>query len=187
MADPLLTPEELAFLAAYRLDRQDVHDGSLESRRRAIEAARAANQPLYLGTPCAKGGHRLRTRAGHCAQCDPKKLAYLERHRLSGYVYIAESKAAQLRKVGVTDNIDRRSKQIRTVQYGGAGDWEIAYSMWIERAGEVESRALQTLSAYRVARNYIKDGEDQEARELVTAPFSIVLEAVKEAMGSAER
>ena len=36
-------------------------------------------------------GHRLRSRAGHCFQCDTARIAFVKRHHDTAYIYIAGS------------------------------------------------------------------------------------------------
>jgi hypothetical protein len=48
--------------------------------------------------PCAAKGHTLRTRAGHCIQCNTANLSYLKRMNESADVYVAWSKGSKLVK-----------------------------------------------------------------------------------------
>jgi len=57
--------------------------------KRSFSAARAGREE-----------HRLRTRAGHCVQCDIKKLAFLRRHTKPAFVYIAGSLSGRVLKIG---------------------------------------------------------------------------------------
>jgi len=84
-----LTQDEQRFLARYGLTANDVYDGRGVHNKIRRRLAKEVGKAVILKTPCAKAGHRLATRAGHCVQCDPKKLAFQQRHSESGYVYIA--------------------------------------------------------------------------------------------------
>lgn len=87
-------PDELEFLKRHGVKLEEVHDGQRQSQARRRTEAERLGKTLVLGPPCQAANHRLRTRAGHCVQCDPKKLAYQTRHTAPGYVYIAGSKLA---------------------------------------------------------------------------------------------
>src|SRR5262245_57142914 len=110
----MLAQGELLFLARYHLSEDDVFDGRGYSQAGARAVAKAAGKILVLGSPCRAYGHRLRTRPGHCAQCDPKKIAYQQRFVEPGYVYIAGSLDGRMMKIGSCVNVPQRENQIRT-------------------------------------------------------------------------
>lgn len=181
-----LTADELAFLKKYNLSPNDVYDGRNQSQvRRKMEAERLG-KILVLGSPCSKAGHRLRMRAGHCFQCDPKKLAFQKRHSEPGYVYIAGSLSGRLIKIGTTEfNLRQRHLKLRWESYGGLSDWELLFWAKVNEGGRVEQSALTNLEGYRVMKKYTKDGMSQVAVELLQCRFSSAIEAVSNAMGGA--
>src|SRR5258708_37936874 len=109
--EDILTDAEKRFLGWYGLGADDVYDargmrGWLWKKR-----IREENKTVALGTPCGNGGHRLRTRSGHCVQCDPKKLAFQARHSAEQYVYIAGSGCQKLIKGGACEARPQRERQ----------------------------------------------------------------------------
>ena len=86
-----LTDDEIWFLRLRGFSPEDVYDGRYEFKEDREMAAKNAGKTLVLGPRCRAAGHRLRTRSGHCVQCDPKKIAFQERYNSPGYVYIAGS------------------------------------------------------------------------------------------------
>lgn len=174
----MLTHEEAAFLAKHGYSANDVYDGRGQRQADRMNAASAAEKRIVLGNPCEKAGHRLRTRSGHCCQCDPKKLAYQDRHRAHQYVYIAGSKAGNLLKIGTASDIERRKYTLVNAVYGGFKDWEMIFYMKIREAGKVEGEAQRSLSQYQVIRTYMKDGKHQEAKELLQTSFANALNAI---------
>ncbi len=66
----MLTQDEIFFLSRYNLSPDDVFDGRHYSQAGARQMAKELGKTLVLGSPCNAAGHRLRTRPGHCAQCD---------------------------------------------------------------------------------------------------------------------
>ncbi|WP_421405095.1 hypothetical protein [Agrobacterium fabrum] len=115
----MLTQDELEFLRTQGLSATDVYDGRGQSSAAWKAGVRSAGKTVVLGSPCSSKGHRLRTRSGHCAQCDTAKLSYQKRHNTEGYIYIAGSKAARLLKVGTCVDIEQRRRNLRNQMYGG--------------------------------------------------------------------
>ncbi len=111
--DELLTDGEKRFLRWHGLSVDDVFDARGMSGDVWKQLIREEGKTIALGTACGRGGHRLRTRAGHCVQCDPKKLAFQARHSADQYVYIAGSLSTQLIKIGTCMNIPQRERQLR--------------------------------------------------------------------------
>ncbi|MDX0442480.1 hypothetical protein GOD94_27740 [Sinorhizobium medicae] len=65
----MLTKSELLFLKTRGLDTNDVFDAKGRSIKDVRNEAKDLGKMLVLGVPCGSGGHRLRTRHGHCVQC----------------------------------------------------------------------------------------------------------------------
>jgi len=184
----MLTESELFFLAQYGLSKEDVFDGRRHSQAGARAAAKAAGKILVLGSPCQAYGHRLRTRPGHCAQCDPKKIAYQQRYVEPGYIYIAGSLAGRVMKIGSCVDVPQREHQLRVEAYGGQRDWVIIFhTPRTANAARVEHNARAKLAYYRVSRPYYKDGFQQHAGELLRCSFSDALRALTEVAGEMPR
>ena len=107
MAD--LTRDQIDFLYSQEIPLSHVFDAT---GMRKVDYAKVMKDAgfsfAYGTTPCAKGGHSLRTRQGHCIQCSTSVISYQTRYRAPGYVYIAGSPGARLLKIGTTDELDRR-------------------------------------------------------------------------------
>lgn len=124
------TEDELRFLHWHGLDEDDVYDGRHQSKEDRHEGAKNAGKFLVLSSVrCRAAGHRIRTRAGHCFQCDPLKLVYQIRHSTSGYVYIAGTLAGRLIKIGTAKDIPQRERQLRAEGYAGFSDWVVLFSV----------------------------------------------------------
>lgn len=89
----MLTREEMLFLQSQGMSPGDVFDTKGRPPKAVKDEAKSAGKRLLLGAPCQAKGHRLRTRAGHCVQCDPSKIAYQRRTEVPGDVYLAVSKS----------------------------------------------------------------------------------------------
>jgi T5orf172 domain len=65
----------------------EVYDGRGEGKRWREYQAREAGKVLILtSVRCKAMGHRIRTRAGNCAQCNPASIGFTERETANGYV-----------------------------------------------------------------------------------------------------
>lgn len=168
----MLTKDEIEFLRTQGLTAADVYDGRSQTSAGWKAGVRAAGKTVVLGTPCTTKGHRLRTRSGHCAQCDTAKLGYQKRHNSVGYIYIAGSRKAKLLKIGTCVDIDQRLRNLNNQGYGGISDWAMLFTARVEAGGKTESDILARLSKYKITRMYIKDGKQQEAAEMLTMGFT---------------
>ena len=170
--EELLTGSELAFLSRHGYGPDDIFDARGMAQAGWKRKAKQAGKSLALGNGCTNGGHRLKTRAGHCAQCDPRRLAFLERHSSVGWLYIAGSSDKQLIKIGTCTNRNQRCDRLCSTGYGGASDWKMLYWVWVAGAGALETSTLAKLYRYRVSHEYMKDGAIQSSYEMNTRPFA---------------
>ena len=178
------TDEELRFLRWHGLDQEDVFDGRYQSKEDRHEGAKSEGKFLVLSSvPCRAAGHRIRTRAGHCFQCDPLKLVYQIRHSKSGFVYVAGSLSGRVIKIGTAKHIGQREGQLRAERYAGFADWIVLFSIQVGEAGRVEHDASARVPGRRVFNSYFKNGVEQTAIEVLECPFSAAVEAIKESLG----
>lgn len=178
-----LSESQLAFLNSHNVPLSLVFDAS---GMRTADYKRVMGEEgkcFAIGvTPCARGGHRLRTRAGHCAQCDPAKIAYMLRHVSPGYVYIAGSVVGQLLKVGATESIGGRRVSIRG--YADLFDWQILAHAHCAGAGKIEGHIQTRLARFHVHRDYRKGPRRQTCYELFRCNFSRALDVLRSATGA---
>src|SRR5215212_3101491 len=104
----VLRESERSFLVRIDYRPDDVFDARGMSQWLWKRRAKEAGKDIVLGSPCRKSGHRLRTRAGHCVQCDPKKLAWVLRETACGQVYVAGSLEGRLIKIGCCFDWEQR-------------------------------------------------------------------------------
>src|SRR3954467_15069268 len=129
----LFSDEEIGFLARHGYSVEEVYDGRHQSKdERAASAKREGKHLVLAGVigrgDCRRKGHRLRTRAGHCIQCNPINIAYQRREDTPGYVYIAGSLSGRVIKIGTTGDLNQRENQMRGEGYGGSKDWIVLFS-----------------------------------------------------------
>lgn len=182
--EDVLTEDELRFLQRHGYAPKDVFDARPWSQAYWMEQIKTEGKWIALGSPCRKVGHRLRSRKGHCVQCDPKKLAFVERHNAEQWVYIARSSSAGLIKIGTCNDTSQRERQLGAERYGGAWDWRIVFQRWTKNAGLVEGRAQRVLQRYAVHRPYVKDGTPQTAIELLKCSTEVAEEVLDRLLNS---
>lgn len=175
--------QELRFLAEHGLTASDIFDGrgmSVADRKR--EAKKLGKDFLVGNNSCGEYGHRLRTRAGHCIQCNTSRITYQTRHTKSGYVYIAGSIRQKLIKVGGTESTDDRERTLNNDQYARACDWEMLYSVWVDEYGDTEDKIRKLLAPYQIWVSYTKEGKEQESNETFRCSFTVAKNALDEVM-----
>lgn len=126
----------------------------------------------YGVTPCAKKNHTLRNKSGNCLQCYPASIGYENNHNRGGYIYIAQSKAGKIIKIGTTENILVRTKTLNEQKYGSQLDWIIPVSREVKKnCGQIEKAMHAKLKEFYVIGRYLKDGTTQSTYELFKYPI----------------
>jgi T5orf172 domain len=179
--ESVLTDTEKGFLTSQGLGADDVMDIRGIPQRLWFHQIEEEGKTVALGSRCKAAGHRLRSRRGHCVQCDTSKLGYQAPHAEERYVYIAGSRSARLIKIGNCRDTAQRERQVRSERYGGVGDWDFVYSVRVKRAGAVEDAARARLSRYRATGEYWKNNELQTGTELLRCSYSQAEAALIEA------
>jgi hypothetical protein len=179
----IFTEEEISFLRSQSISVTDVYDGRRQSKSEREVFAKRERKLFVLAGPCRSGGHRLRTRAGHCIQCDTRKIAYIRRHELPGFIYIAGSKRGRVVKIGTAVDIEQRERNLNHHMYGGLNDWRIIFWVEVESgSGRIEKSALAKVAEFAVNKAYQKDGATQIAAEILRCSYSTAFSAVKLAL-----
>jgi hypothetical protein len=138
----------------------------------------------YGVAPCARGGHTLRTRHGHCVQCDSKHIAYILRHSQPGHVYLAHSPSTGLFKVGASVDPDVRKTNLNVNQYGGASDWVIQVSKFTNNYAKYEHLVHEKLDTYRAQGKYYDRGGWIDCAELYRCSLAVAQTAFRSVMGN---
>jgi hypothetical protein len=178
------TNDELTFLARHNFTPEEVHDGRREGKQTRESNAKNADKVLILtSTPCRAMRHRIRTRAGHCAQCNPASIAFTRKETLDGYVYIAGSLNGRLIKIGETIDVEQRARQLKADAYGGFSDWQILITARVKNRGRTEREISLRIPGKRVFNSYIKDGYERTAIEMIQCSFGNALGPFAEVVG----
>lgn len=168
----MLTAAELSFLEAKKIPLERTFDAT-GLPKPAYQAQMRANDlwVAYGTTPCRRYGHRLRTRAGHCLQCNPMNLSFQKRHNAAGMVYVAYSGAVRLVKIGVGESAHRRVALLNEEQYAGASDWSLRHVEHVQAMGSLESELHALLRFWRKPARYRKEGKWITSREVFRVPL----------------
>ena len=174
-----LTPKQLYFLKKHNVDLKYVFNANGMSKSEYRQIMKELNKYVAFNViACRKSGHTLRTRTGHCIQCDTARLAFMKRHVSEGIIYIAGSKEGEIMKVGYSKAVEVRQESLNRTQYAGYKDWVILFAIVSEDAGKIESMANMTLSKYAYKLDYYHNGEWQDSSETYTCTFAKAKESV---------
>ncbi len=113
----------------------------------------------------------MRTRSGHCPQCNTAYLRFSQRSNEGGFVYIAISQRGKLCKVGFTHAIEVREESLNRTYYANFDDWVIRFAIKSECAGKIEELVKMRLYPYSYQLEYFHDGKMQIATELLNCDF----------------
>lgn len=176
----ILTKTQLAFVAKMDLSVHDLFDASgLKASEWKLQMKELGKLVAFGVTPCIASGHTLRTRAGHCVQCNPAVLAYSRRHSENGDVYVAWSKKGRIAKIGCAKDANLRILSLIETCYRGQNDWNLELIYECTEAGLIESKVQKLLKEYELrGLKYLRDGRLQECSEL----FSCSLNKAKSAL-----
>ena len=180
MAD--LTSDQIRFLKEQNILPKYVFDaqGFSQSEYRVI--MKELNKLIaYNVTPCRQEGHTLRTRTGHCCQCDTAKIEFLRRNDSSGIVYIAGSLIGQVIKIGFSKAVEVRAESLNRTKYAYFNDWKILYALKSMDAGRIETKSNSLLHDYAYLLDYEHDGHWQDSYETYHCSYSKAKEFVEKA------
>lgn len=161
-----LSEQEITFLRSQRIRPDEVFDGRGMSNPTWKARAKEGQFDFVLAGRCKNGGHRLKTRAGHCIQCRTSSIAFVRRENAEANVYLAAANNRAVIKIGYASRINDREETLRQQGYGGHWDWEILCWVRTQNAGQVERDISHLFSSHRISGSYIKGYEAQEAIEM---------------------
>jgi hypothetical protein len=174
----MLTKDQIDFLLSQKIHTSRLFDASGMKTAQYKKAMKELGKSFAYGvSACRAEGHTLRTRAGHCIQCDTSKIAFQRRNDDEGFVYIAGSFTLKLIKIGMTNSTTDRLLSINAYGYGGTDDWELLAYLKTKNAGNVEFGTHNLLKQYSCPIQYNKGGKIVNCLEL----FSCGINTAKKA------
>ncbi len=175
-----LTVEQRAFLVSQGLSEKDLFNAQGMTQSEYYPIMKKQNKLIAYNTPPCKNGHTLRTRSGHCPQCNTAYLRFSQRSNEKGYVYVAASLKGKITKVGFTSAIPTRAESLNRTNYANLDDWQILFAVQSDNAGKIEEAVKSTLYQYADTLDYSHDGKLQSASELLRCNYLKVKETIIE-------
>jgi len=176
-----LSKNQIEFLARNNITFGEVFDATGLRKNEYRKVMKILDKNFAFGVaPCRKYGHTLRTRAGHCIQCDTSKIAYQRRWMDELFIYVAESKTINMIKIGVCSEINGRERNLRGQNYGGTSDWKIIHAKLTKNGGKVEARVHILLKEYFEPTYHIKNQKRIECMETFSCSAQIGINAISE-------
>lgn len=176
--DELLELGEIDFLAHHGISLSRVFDAHGLPRKIYQELMREEDALIACRTNACREGHTLKTRSGHCPQCRPAAIGFLQREERSGFVYVAHSHSLGLCKVGFAVDSESRERSLNVSGYAGANDWLVADDRSTGAGGVDERRVHQALRAHKADAFYVRDGVLVRASETYTCDLDVALDAL---------
>jgi hypothetical protein len=182
-----LTAEEIEFLVSQDIAVTQVFDAS-SCKNTMDRESQMTDLDMWFyfgGTTCRKAGHRLRSKASHCIQCDTSKIAFTKRYFSAGHIYLAYSRDKVLAKIGFTKNDPSiREGTLCRDRYANAVDWSIERSAFLPKnAGRTEFEIHSRLRRYCSPTLFERfPGQLVEAREIFSCSLEVALQAFDESL-----
>lgn len=172
-----LTSEQIFFLKSQHISPSLVFDASGYSKAARTSIMEEQEKLFYFGDAlCKLAGHSLRTKSGHCIQCDTSKIAFQLRSSATGYVYLAYSPSTNNIKVGYSKyHPQERAGLLRNEAYGKIKDWDVKKLTKFEKdAGRIEFAIHAKLEPYLKSISYTRgNGEIVECREIFSCNLDV--------------
>jgi hypothetical protein len=177
-----LTTEQLGFLKEQNIHLKYVFNAEGLSKSEYRLIMKELNKFIaYNVSPCQQERHTMRTRSGHCCQCNTASIGFQKRNDSAGIVYIAGSKFGELIKIGFTKAVQIRAKSLNQSNYAGYNDWEILFAIKSENAGRIETKANSLLRRYAFSNEYEHDNHWQDSHETYRCSYSKAKEFIERA------
>jgi hypothetical protein len=180
-----LTQEQLSFLEDHGIRFSSLFDASGMGRAAYQKAMEKDDRYFAFGVSrCKRGHHSIRTRAGHCIQCNHAAIAIVFREDVAACVYIAASPGAGLIKVGLTSDLDARRRNLNVERWSNHSDWQMLAFASCPHAGRVERSVHNQLSRWASSCEYSQAGRRHRSYEVFKCNFADARDAMLSAIPS---
>jgi hypothetical protein len=175
-----LTQEQKEFLDDHGISLGSVFDARGMTRQVYHDEMKALGKVVAIGvTPCAREGHSIRSRHGHCIVCNPATLVFQERWDQDAFVYVAGSLSLRVVKIGFASDVENRITSLRVLGYAGADDWMALYWVETKHAGHHEYKAQQLLKIFAAPTKYVRDDREVDCLETFACDATHAIDAVR--------
>lgn len=174
-----LSQEQINFLNEQKINLKYVFNADGLKKNEYRKIMKDLNKFIAFNvSACKAKGHTLRTRSGHCCQCDTSKIEFQKRADSNGVAYLAASLQGEIIKIGFTKAVEIRSESLNRTKYANLSDWEILFAIESEFAGRIENLVNSKLSKYFFSINYDHDNHSQESYETFHCSYSKAKELI---------
>jgi hypothetical protein len=176
-----LTKKQTDFLNEHKVHPKFVFNANGMSKSDYRPIMKELNKYIAFNvTPCKKSGHTLRTRSGHCCQCNTAHMEFQKRNDSAGITYIAGTLTGNVIKIGFSKAVEVRSESLNRTNYAGFKDWKILFGLESKNAGRIETKANTLLNDYAFSLDYEHDGHWQDSHETFHCSYSKAKEFVNQ-------
>lgn len=173
-----LTTEQIEFLVAQNVPISRTFNAKgLTKKDYSLIMAEEDLLIAFNVTPCKAMQHTLRTRHGHCAQCNTQALAFIARYTNDGQVYLLHSKTKNLSKIGTCKDVVERLRTLNSHGYGNTKDWELVKLISVDNAARVELNIGDRLHQYRNEITYQRTGKLIKCQEIYNCDLDVAIKA----------
>jgi hypothetical protein len=174
-----MTESQKRFIESQRIPESSLFDASgMRRRRYQFEMEKQEKLFAYGVKQCIRGHETIRTRKGHCIQCDTARIAFMMRAYQEAYVYLAGSLRQKVIKIGFSETPWDRGPHLNIIGYGGIADWRVLYYAKFTKAGTVEFTAHQRLLEFLSSRTYFRENVTVECREIFACGYPTARDAL---------
>jgi hypothetical protein len=135
----------------------------------------------YNTTPCNLFSHTLRSRYGHCIQCNTQALAFIKRYSERGLIYLIHSNILNKCKIGICKDINERLRTLNSQRYGNANDWRLIEFVEVDNSARIEYNISKIASPYKFETEYIRTGKVIKCQEIYSFSIEVAQEIIKKA------
>jgi hypothetical protein len=174
-----LSPSQVLFLVSQNIPLSRAFDASGYSKKEYSEIMKEEDMLVaYNTTPCNSFSHTLRSRHGHCIQCNTQALAFIRRYSEKGLVYLLHSVSIDKCKIGTCKDINERLRTLNSQKYGGANDWLLVYCFEADNSARVEYSISRDAAPYRFEMQYTRTGKTIKCQEIYSCSISKAKEII---------
>ena len=174
-----MTQDQLSFLAVHGIPLSYLFDASGMTSSAYQKAMENDGKYFAFGVSgCKRGHHSIRTRAGHCIQCNPIAIAIVLREDADALVYIGGSRGAKLVKVGLTTDVQDRQRNLNVERWAEHSDWRILAFAACSQGGRTERSVHDRLSRWAASCEYVQGGKRHRSYEVFRCNFTDARDAL---------
>tara|TARA_R110000744_G_scaffold380141_1_gene499927 strand:+ start:1938 stop:2861 length:924 start_codon:yes stop_codon:yes gene_type:complete len=175
----LLSDKQKAYLKKQNISLGSVFDAKGLGQKEYKTVMKELGKTVATGvTPCKREKHTMRTRSGHCIECNSASIAFQNRHSMDAYVYVAGSLNLSVIKVGLSSNTEARMLSLNSLNYAGTSDWKCLYWVNTKNAGTAEFKTHKALEEFAAPKVYRRNEQNVDCLETFSCSAAIAIKEV---------